>query len=186
MDFYAKNKSEEDKIMKFQNLFLLIAVAGIAYFYIQYMYSQTPFAERPNTPIQRFSFTDTVGKKHYIQDHEGKTIILNFWATWCAPCVQEFPRLVELAERNQKRVVLIALSSDRDDETIQKFIASEPNKPRSANFYVARDTENITGKIFQTYKLPETLIIDRNLNLRRKFIGADWTVEDIEKAISRL
>lgn len=149
----------------------------------------TPRAAQPGSavapqPMPEFSFQTRDGRTHHASDFKGKIIILNFWASWCAPCVKEFPLLIKLADAFQKDAVLIALSSDIDRESMDKFLRSQNNIDPYENVFIALDTDQkITRELFQTYRLPETWIIDKQHNLAGKFIGADW---DYDEAVQKL
>lgn len=135
--------------------------------------------------IPDFTFTDLSGSSHTSGDFRGKTVILNFWATWCAPCIIEFPKLVKLAAEN-KDIILIALSSDIGDENIHKFLKKYPAKGR--NIIIARDNKrHITTDIFNTYKLPETIIISPSGKMVKKIVGdTDWNGQEIKDFLSSL
>ena len=133
-------------------------------------------------PAPGFTFTDLNGKSYASNDFKGKTVILNFWATWCPPCVKEFPVLLQIAAKHKDKVVFIALSSDIDDDTIKKFLAAQKIKS-SANVIIARDAANIGGDLFQTFQLPETFVIDAAGRIRAKFTGADWQQSELEAHI---
>lgn len=141
-----------------------------------------PSAPPPQNPAPGFSFTDLEGKNHSLKDFKNKTIILNFWATWCPPCVKEFPVLLQIAEKHKEKVVFIALSSDIDDGTIKKFLAAQKIKS-SGNIIIARDAANISGDLFQTFQLPKTFVIDQTGQIRAKFSGADWQPSELEAHI---
>lgn len=139
-----------------------------------------------------FTFTDIAGKEHSTDTFKDNIIILNFWASWCAPCVKEFPALIETARNNDdKGVILIALSSDLEEEHIHKFIR-KMTKNQNINFgaknmIIAWDKDQkITAGQFQTFKLPETIIIDRNQQIRHKLVGADWDINDLQTIIDDL
>jgi len=141
--------------------------------------------------IPNFTFTDINGKTHSASDYKGKIIILNFWASWCAPCIKEFPNLLYVAKTYNKDTVLIALSSDLNETAIQSFIKkmqTTQNLDFSAdNILVALDeNQEITAKKFSTFKLPETIIIDREFKIRNKLIGADWSTQDLSDIIESL
>lgn len=138
-----------------------------------------------------FTFTDINGKTHTASDYEGKIIVLNFWASWCTPCIKEFPNLLAAADQHKEDVVLIALSSDLEETAISKFIdkmsATANLNFDAPNILIALDeNQAITAKKFSTFKLPETLIIDQNLNIRHKLIGADWELDDLNQIIEGL
>lgn len=133
--------------------------------------------------VPAFTFETLDGKTHDIRELKGQKILLHFWATWCAPCVVEFPDIVTRAAKDN--LVLIAISSDLSDETIEKFLEKQTpdirKKLESKNILMARDRRGkITADLFQTYKLPETLLIDKDQTMRRKIVGGtDWKKEDL-------
>jgi cytochrome c biogenesis protein CcmG/thiol:disulfide interchange protein DsbE len=135
--------------------------------------------------IPQFSVTDITGKSHHISDFKGKIVILNFWATWCPPCVIEFPKLLTLANDNPN-IILLALSSDIDDQNIHKFLKKFPSV--SSNVIIARDDKrHITADLFQTYKLPESLIIAPSGQMVKKIVGdTDWNGAEIKNFLKSL
>lgn len=148
----------------------------------------TSYADQPTAleeKVPDFQFTDINGKDHDISDYRGKIVLLNFWATWCPPCVIEFPKLLSLAKLNPD-IVLIALSSDTDDSKIQNFL--KKNEPPPSNVVIARDDRrHITSDIFGTYKLPETTIISPSGQIVRKIVGdTDWTGAEIKDFLQTL
>lgn len=143
---------------------------------------------RGENVVAGFSFTDMKGDVHHIDDFKGKVVVLNFWASWCPPCVKEFPYLLEAALANSDDVVLLAISSDFDVQAMQRFVdklGTVHDIP--SNVYIALDENTIiTRDIFGTFKLPETLIIDRNQKVVHKLVGADWEMEDLQNRIQSL
>ena len=138
-----------------------------------------------------FSFTDIKGNAYDAQDFKGKMIVLNFWATWCPPCVIEFPRLLEIAHSDSDNIIFIALSSDTTNAAIEKFLTKLEKKNAPAwdrpNIFIARDiNQRITQSLFQTYQFPETYIIDRAQRLRTKIIGDEWETGDLQNIIAKL
>jgi len=190
------------------NIAILLIVATITYALTLYLSDNNINTNINNVPnksaiekqikgaqiIPDFTFTDINGEQKSASDFEGKIIILNFWASWCAPCIKEFPNLLDIAKTNKDTVILIALSSDLDEAAIQKFITKGKAMEsfngldfNATNIHIALDkNQQITAGKFSTFKLPETLIIDRNQNLRHKLIGADWTREDLQNIIESL
>ena len=166
------------------NLLLFLAVLVIGYGATHVLFQGAPRVE--NLAVSDFEFTDIKGRTQRLDDFKGKVVILNFWATWCAPCVKEFPVLLDLAHKNAEDVVLVALSSDIDDVAIEKFLVKYGYQDLADHIYVARDVQNLTGDLFKTYRLPETLIIDRGQQVHHKFIGADWGFEQAQDILDRL
>ena len=129
-----------------------------------------------------FTVQDTQTKVTLSQFH-GQVVVLNFWATWCAPCVEEVPSLVEMQRRMKARgVTVIAVSVDVDDSAYRQFV-----KDHGVSLLTVRDPDQKSNGLYGTFKFPETYIIDRNGVMRRKFIGAvDWTEPEITDFLSKL
>ncbi len=73
---------------------------------------------------QPFVFTDMQGKQQRLQDYRGKWVLVNFWATWCPPCLEEIPDLVSLHEAHKKiDLVVIGVALDSTDKSVKEFIA---------------------------------------------------------------
>jgi cytochrome c biogenesis protein CcmG/thiol:disulfide interchange protein DsbE len=175
------------------NIFIFCAIVGVGYGLMIYFDGAAPPLRTKipsNEQLQSsqaapdFSFMDMDGKKITLSDFKGKIVVLNFWATWCPPCVKEFPALLSIARAYPDRVVLIALSSDIDDAALKRFL--NKHDWRGENIKIGRDMEDITGKKFQTYRLPETLIIDEAGQIREKIIGGDWKIKDLKAIIEKL
>jgi cytochrome c biogenesis protein CcmG, thiol:disulfide interchange protein DsbE len=118
-----------------------------------------------------------------LSQYRGQVVVLNFWATWCPPCVEEMPSLVEMQRRlKAKGVTVLAVSIDVDDDAYRRFV-----KDHAANLLTVRDPEQKTSNLYGTHGWPETYIIDRNGVLRRKFIGpVDWTEPEITDFLSKM
>lgn len=113
----------------------------------------------------------------------GQVVVLNFWATWCAPCVEEVPSLVEMQRRlKAKGVTVLAVSVDVDDNAYRQFV-----KNHNVTLLTVRDPDQKSSALYGTHLFPETYVIDRNGVMRRKFIGAvDWTEPEITNFLSKL
>jgi peroxiredoxin len=113
----------------------------------------------------------------------GQVVVLNFWATWCAPCVEEVPSLVEMQRRLKgKGVTVLAVSVDVDDNAYRHFVTDH-----GLSLLTVRDPDQKSNALYGSFKFPETYIIDRNGVMRRKFIGAvDWTTPEITDFLSKL
>ena len=114
---------------------------------------------------------------------KGQVVVLNFWATWCPPCIEEMPSLVRMQESMKaKGVTVLAVSVDVDDGSYRRFV-----RDHSVNLLTVRDADQKSNALYGTFKFPETYIIDRNGVVRRKFIGAvDWTEPEIVEFLGKL
>jgi len=140
--------------------------------------------ERPQLigkPAPEFTVKDS-DRSVALRDLRGKVVVLNFWATWCPPCVEETPSLVAMQAQMKDRVLVFAVSTDQDEAAYHRFI-----KVYRVNFLTVRDPEQKSNNLYGTFKYPETYIIDREGILRRKFIGpVDWTKPEIIEYLSKL
>ncbi len=118
-----------------------------------------------------------------LSQFRGHVVLLNFWATWCAPCIEETPSLVRMQARfKDKGVVVLAVSIDADDAAYHKFL-----KDYSVNMVTVRDEAKKAATLYGTFGWPETYVIDRNGVVRRKFIGpVDWNSPEITDYLSKL
>ena len=112
----------------------------------------------------------------------GKVLVLNFWATWCPPCVQETPALEALhRELKDAGVVLLGISVDKNEQKYKDFL-----RRFGVTYQVARDPEARIGDLYRTYKYPETYVIDRNGKVVQKVIGVEWSKETMATFLKSL
>jgi peroxiredoxin len=118
-----------------------------------------------------------------LKQFRGQVLVLNFWATWCPPCVEELPSLIAMQDRAKaKGVVVLGVSIDVDGDAYHRFI-----KLHNVNFMTVRDPEEKVATMYGTAGWPETYVIDRQGVLRRKFVGpVDWTSPEIMDFLSKL
>ena len=118
-----------------------------------------------------------------LHDFKGKVVVLNFWATWCPPCVDEMPSLVQMQSRlHDKGVTVLAVSVDVDENAYNKFL-----KDHAVDLLSVRDPNQKSNSLYGTFKYPETYIIDRDGVVRRKFIGpVNWTQPEIVSYLSKM
>jgi peroxiredoxin len=118
-----------------------------------------------------------------LNQFRGQIVVLNFWATWCPPCVEEMPSLVQMQRRMKaKGVTVVAVSIDVDESAYRQFL-----KQHGVDLLTVRDPAQKTPELYGTHGWPETFIIDRKGVMRRKFIGAvDWTEPEITDFLSKL
>ncbi len=133
-------------------------------------------------PAPDFTITDA-DRTVSLKGLRGKVVVLNFWATWCPPCVEEMPSLVRMQrELKDRGVTVLAVSLDDDARQYRTFL-----EKNHVDLLTVRDPRQQSNELYGTFKFPETYIIDRQGVLRRKFIGAvDWTKPDIVEYLSKL
>lgn len=130
-----------------------------------------------------FSITTDQGRRITPTDFGGRVLVLNFWATWCAPCVEEEPSLSEFQKRLAgSGVVVVGVSVDKNPKLYGDFL-----KRFGPSFQTARDPEESISNSYGTYKYPETYIIDRNGKVVQKVIGSrNWMDPDNISSIQSL
>ena len=133
------------------------------------------------SPAPDFTVQDA-DRKVSLHDLRGKVVVLNFWATWCPPCVEEMPSLVKMQSDLRDRVVVLAVSVDEDERSYHTFL-----KKNNVDLLTVRDPQQKSNELYGTIKFPETYIIDRNGVVQRKFIGpVDWTRADVVEYLNKL
>ena len=118
-----------------------------------------------------------------LSEFRGKVVVLNFWATWCQPCVDEVPSLEVMQQKlRSKGVVVLAVSVDEDASAYRQFL-----QQHNVDLLTVRDPTQKSNDLYGTFRFPETYIIDRKGMMRRKFIGeVNWSDPEVVNYLSRL
>jgi peroxiredoxin len=130
-----------------------------------------------------FSVRTEAGPTVSLSDFGGKVLVLNFWATWCPPCIQEMPSLDQFAKQfRDSGVVVVGVSVDEDEAAYRRFL-----KQAGVSFAMGRDPESAISDRFGTYRYPETYVINRDGKVLQKIVGpADWTDSQMVNYIKSL
>ena len=123
-----------------------------------------------------FTLPDLEGQPRSLEDYRGRVVILNYWATWCPPCVDEMPSLEKLHRAlSEKGLTVLAVSVDERFEDIEGFVDDF-----GLTFTILHDEGMKTSRSYQTFKYPETYIIDRDGRLKSKVVGErDWVAPSV-------
>jgi peroxiredoxin len=123
-----------------------------------------------------FDLTGDNGTGLRLEDFRGKYVLLNFWATYCVPCVEELPSLNAIYdEMKDNGLVVLGVSVDADEQAYQSFLTAH-----RVTFPTARDPEWTSAIRYGTSKIPETYLIDREGTVIRKYVGAEnWRRPEI-------
>lgn len=114
----------------------------------------------------------TSTKKFSLNDIETPVTMIHFWASWCAPCIEEFPSLIAMSKKMKDKLTIVAISLDESLEEYSAFIKSLDIKD-TENFFVLRDPNSEYAEAFGTVKLPETYILNKDKKLIRKVPTAE-------------
>lgn len=132
-----------------------------------------------NQELPDFEAQTIDGKDVRLSDFKGKVVIVNFWASWCGPCVEEVPSLMGLLKSFPKDLVLIAISGDSNKEDIDSFMKSFPEMESLPNSNVIWDSEKKLIPQYQISRLPESFVVSKDQRLVKKISGSiDWHSED--------
>ena len=141
---------------------------------------------QPEIPAPDFTLTDQYGNSHTLSDYKGKTVFLNFWATWCGPCKSEMPDIQKLYEsygENSEDLVVLAVANpggqDVSQEEIEQFL-----EDNGYTFPVLMDDTGMTLAYYGISAFPTTFMIDTNGNVYGYVPGA-MTADIMESIVQQ-
>jgi peroxiredoxin len=115
-----------------------------------------------------FQFKDDSGKEYTVHNFGGKLLLLNFWASWCPPCVEEIPALNEMVRvLGPKGLVVLGVSEDKDEKAYKDFLSKLPLAYPSG-----RNPEQVIKQRYGTVQIPESYLIDSSGRVVEKFVSA--------------
>ena len=138
-------------------------------------------AAAPPRAVPSFGFQDGDGHPRTLADYAGRPVVLNLWATWCAPCVAELPALAALAA--DPAIVVLPLSTDRGGAAaVRRFLAAH-----AIDLPILADPTGESARVLGARGLPTTLVIDRQGRERARLEGAfDWASPDATRTLLAL
>jgi len=142
------------------------------------------YARRGPKLAPDFTVTDLEGRTVRLSALRGKVVVLNLWATWCAPCVEEMPSIERLwTSLGGEDFALLAVSQDEEGRrTVEPFV-----KRMHLSFPVFLDPDHEVGDRYGVWGYPETFVIDRNGRVVERVIGPrDWDTPESVGAIRAL
>jgi len=128
-------------------------------------------------PAPNFTLPGLDGKTVSLADYRGKVVLLNIWATWCPPCVDEMPSMEKLhQELKGEAFKILAVSIDASGaKAVLPFM-----KKHKLSFHALTDTKGAIKSLYQATGVPESFIIDKNGVIAEKVIGPmDWATPDV-------
>lgn len=124
--------------------------------------------ERLDRPSPELTYRTFDAGQHRLSEHHGTPVLVHFWATWCPPCREELPALLEFAASSEVRV--LAISVDPQWYDVREFLRRDPPPE-----VVLATAPSAAGE-FGVVTLPETFLVDSTGHLRLRLPGArDWT-----------
>jgi len=128
-------------------------------------------------------FNDRNNQRHTLSKHHGKILLLNFWASWCPPCVKELPSLNRLQKKfDSDEFTVLAINIGEDQKTVSNFL-----KPMNINFPVLFDPEGNAVKPWNLVAFPSSFLIDKKGKIRYGlFGGIEWDNDEVVSIIKKL
>jgi len=162
---------------------LLVVAAGGGY-WLQGRGATAPLPDAQAASVLDANFADLDGKSRALDEWQGKLVVLNFWATWCPPCLKEMPAFVRLQQRyGAQGVQFIGIALDGREE-VAKFVAEH-----GIDFPIFAGEEDVARYMQrvgnQIGALPFTVVVDRDGQIRHTHQG-EWTEEAAEQVIQGL
>ena len=141
----------------------------------------TEIEQRPAPACATAAIRDA--KNYTLQQFKGKVIYVDFWASWCVPCVQSFPFMNTLEhEFNSKDFQILAINLDENPDDAHLFLKQHP-----AQFTVVTDTNQQCAKAFDVKAMPSSYLIDRNGMIRYQHLGFhNSETEEIKSLVKQL
>lgn len=144
---------------------------------------QVPLQEHPTKELApELRLEDLNGKTHDLKDYRGKVVLLNFWATWCPPCIKEIPSINNLQKHfSSDDFVVLSVDVGEELKDVQAFLEHIP-----ADYPVLLDSESSLTSTWQLTAFPSTFIIDRTGHLRYMYFGGlEWDEPQITKFLEK-
>lgn len=131
--------------------------------------------------VEQVAMSSIDGKPMKLGDLKGNVVVLDVWASWCAPCRKSFPFLDGLQKRHAAEGLrVVGLNLEDDDEAVNGFLDTVPH-----GFTIARDPSGRAGETLGVVVMPTTFLIDRDGRIAARFEGGDASVHDkIEAAVA--
>jgi thiol-disulfide isomerase/thioredoxin len=123
------------------------------------------------------------GQTLNLEDYRGRVVLMNFWATWCPPCVEEIPSLGRLQEKlPRNEFVVLSVDVGEEASAVEAFLKEVP-----ADYPIMLDPEGTTVPDWELRAFPTTFILDRNGRIRLAYFGGlTWDSEEVVVQVRKL
>ncbi len=141
------------------------------------------FETRPPAPAPVLQARDLAGQPRILADYRGKAVLLNFWASWCPPCLHEMPSMERLRLKMAGRpLAIVAISSAEPADDVTRYLARMP-----LGFEILLDSDGSNTRRWKVFAMPTTFLIDASGQLRQVITGAiDWDSGEGLEAVEAL
>ncbi|MFT5709187.1 MAG: thiol-disulfide isomerase/thioredoxin [Oceanospirillaceae bacterium] len=165
----------------------LIAFSLNSFFALAQSSSQNTLLSPPDSQqlenAVNFKLLDLQNNTYQLAYFKGKTLIVNFWASWCGPCRTEIPAMNRAwAELKDKNVAMLAINYGEDKDSVAAFIKDYP-----IDFTVLLDENNVTSQDWKIMAMPTTIIVNSKGQVIERILGPrEWDSEEMLKAIKSI
>jgi thiol-disulfide isomerase/thioredoxin len=123
--------------------------------------------EQPSETAPDFSLQGLDGQTVRMSDLHGKFVVLNFWASWCSPCVQEMPMFQQYSERYPSEIAVVGINLQESLDIVQAFTTKI-----GVSYPIVLDKDGTVSELFHVVGLPDTFFIDQEGVIRQRHIGS--------------
>ncbi len=143
------------------------------------------FASADREPAEKFSLNNLTGEQVTLDDFQGRVLLVNFWATWCPPCVHELPSMQALKDHfSDESFEVLALNMGERGKDIENFLKSFGTK---LDFPILLNADLNVAKTWKVRAMPTSLFIDKDGNIAEVHIGPrDWNSETVQQQVASL
>jgi peroxiredoxin len=163
---------------------LVVAAVVAAAFGYAHLAGKKGYALKPGTEAPAFRLPTLAGGEVDLASQRGKVVVLNFWATWCPPCVEEMPSLERLHRAlGPEGLAVVTVSADEDEAALRAFVTR-----RGLTLPVLADPGGrVAAGAFRTTGYPETFLLDREGRIVRHVVGpTEWDSPQMLAELRRL
>jgi cytochrome c biogenesis protein CcmG/thiol:disulfide interchange protein DsbE len=159
---------------------VLLAAAAVGFVALQ---KRKGYALKVGEPAPTFVLPSLEGPPADLAALRGRVVLVNLWASWCAPCLEEMPSLERLHQKLKgEGLVVLGISADGEEKAIRDVLAKQP-----LTFPILRDPDGKTADKYHATGYPETYLVDKQGVLRETFIGpVEWDSADLVDRLRRL
>ena len=169
-------------------LLILLPIILVIGYYLVSLSNRSEFPEDSNQAVAAPAAYESLDYKELI-DWKGTKlavsttpepiVIMHFWASWCEPCIHEFPDLINMAKAMKGKVQVFAISEDSNKDEIKAFIKSFKDAEATENFHLVFDEKHEIMNKWEVNKLPESYIFGPKRKLAKHVTGVvSWTLPD--------
>jgi cytochrome c biogenesis protein CcmG/thiol:disulfide interchange protein DsbE len=165
-------------------ILLIIILSGAVVVFYTIRHQQSPSTIRVGLPAPDIELTDSNKNEFKLSELRGSVVFVNFWATWCPPCIEEIPSIERLSRylAGNSTFKMVTIPYNDDMNKVLGYM-----KEMDYTFPVYLDSEGNAAKKFGITGVPETYIIDKKGILRNKVIGpSDWDSPYVIETLSKL